>query len=126
MKLTFFSIKIIFIIKTTFLTIIPHKYRRYADILVHRVLNTALNYEDMPKRTPEEVQSCASVCNAQKQSAKLAGDDSSNLYFLHFIQSLQSKPMPAAVIGIYDYNLEVVLIDTGHAIKIYYKVRLCL
>jgi DIS3-like exonuclease 2 len=97
--------------------------RRYADILVHRVLNAALNYDVVPTRKPEEVQLCASVCNGQKQNAKLAGDDSSNLYFLHFIQSLQSKTMLASVVGIYDYNLEVVLIDTGHAIKVYYKVK---
>lgn len=96
--------------------------RRYADILVHRVLNSCLDYEGPPSRKPEEIQALASVCNAQKYNAKLAGDDSSNLYFMHFIQSLKMKTMKAGVVGVFDYNLEVVLVDTGHLVKVYYKV----
>jgi DIS3-like exonuclease 2 len=98
--------------------------RRYADILVHRVLNAALDYEPAPTRTPDEVQALATVCNTQKYNAKLAGDDSSNLYFMHFIQSLKMKTMRASVVGIYEFNLEVVLIDTGHLVKVYYRVIL--
>lgn len=96
--------------------------RRYADILVHRVLNAALNYDEVPSRSPDEVQALANVCNVQKYNAKLAGDDSSNLYLMHFIQSLKTLTMKAGVLGIYEYNLEVVLEDTGHVVKIYYKV----
>lgn len=96
--------------------------RRYADILVHRVLNTALDYDQAPSRTSDEIQMNATVCNAQKYAAKLAGDDSTNLYFMHFIQKLGCTTMSAAVLGIYDYNLEIVLIDSAHLIKVYYKV----
>lgn len=96
--------------------------RRYADVLVHRVLNAALDYEDPPSRTPEEIQDLANVCNAQKYAAKLAGDDSSNLYFMQFIRSLKAKAMIASVVGVYDFNLECVLVETGHVIKVYYKV----
>jgi len=87
-----------------------------------RVLNAALGYEAPPSRTPDEVNQLANVCNSQKYLAKMAGDDSSNLYFMHFIKSAKSKAMRAAVMGIYEFNLEVVLIDTGHSIKIFYKV----
>lgn len=66
----------------------------------------------------------ANVCNAQKYLAKLAGDDSVNLYFMQFLQSLQSKTFVAGVLGIYDYNLEVVLVETGNVLKVYYKVAL--
>lgn len=31
--------------------------------------------------------------------------------------------MIAGVVGIFDYNLEVVLIETGHVVKVYYKVK---
>ncbi|XP_070501884.1 DIS3-like exonuclease 2 isoform X2 [Chironomus tepperi] len=95
--------------------------RRYADILVHRVLNAALNYEPVPSRTPDEVQKLANICNIQKYNAKLAGDDSSNLYLIHFIKALQSKLMTACIVGIYEFNFEIVLLDTGHVIKVYYK-----
>lgn len=81
-----------------------------------------MGYEETPSRSPEEVEQLANVCNAQKYSAKLAGDDSSNLYFMQFLRSLKTKTMMAGVMGIYDYNFEVVLVETGHAIKIFYKV----
>lgn len=29
--------------------------------------------------------------------------------------------MVAGVVGIYDYNLEVVLVETGHVLKVFYK-----
>lgn len=96
--------------------------RRYADILVHRVLNAALDYEPEPERSPEEVQKLAEVCNAQKYSAKIAGEDSSNLYFMHFIESQKCRTMKVGIVGVYEYNFEVVLIETGHVVKIYYKV----
>lgn len=96
--------------------------RRYADILVHRVLNAALSYEEAPTRSPDEVQKLANICNAQKYSAKLAGEDSSDLYFMQFIKSLKTRTMSAGVLGIYEYNLEVVLIETGHVLKVFYKV----
>lgn len=96
--------------------------RRYADVLVHRVLNAALGYEPVPSRTAEEIHQLANICNAQKYSAKLAGDDSCDLYFKSFIKSLKSKTMMAGVLGIYEFNFEVVLIDTGHVIKVFYKV----
>lgn len=99
--------------------------RRYADILVHRVLNAALKYEAAPSRTPDEVQVLANICNVQKYNAKLAGDDSSNLYFMHFIKALKSKSMLAGVVGIFEFNLEIVLVDTGHLLKVYYKVERC-
>ena len=87
-----------------------------------RVLNAALGYEDPPCRTPDEVDQLANVSNAQKYSAKVAGEDSSNLYFMQFIKSLKTKTMLASVIGFYDFNLEVVLIETGHVLKLHYKV----
>jgi DIS3-like exonuclease 2 len=84
-----------------------------------------LGYDEKPSRSPEQIQDLANISNAQKYSAKMAGDDSSNLYFMQFIRSLKSKVMKAGVMGIYDYNLEVVLIETGHSVKVFYKVKLC-
>lgn len=81
-----------------------------------------MEYEAEPCRSPDEVQEIANVCNAQKYLSKLAGDDSVNLYFMQFLQSLKTKTMMAGVLGIYEYNLEVVLVETGHVMKVYYKV----
>ncbi|CAO1347111.1 unnamed protein product [Diamesa serratosioi] len=95
--------------------------RRYADILVHRVLSAALNYEEPPTRSSEEIQKLATVCNIQKYNAKIAGEDSCNLYFMHFVKAQKTMLMKIAVMGVYEFNLEVILVETGHCIKIYYK-----
>lgn len=98
--------------------------RRYADILVHRVLSAALNYEEPPNRSSEEIQKLANVCNVQKYNAKIAGEDSCNLYFMHFVKAQKTMLMKVAVMGVYEFNLEVILVETGHSIKVYYKVSL--
>lgn len=89
---------------------------------MHRVLSAALNYEDPPTRSSEEIQKLATVCNIQKYNAKIAGEDSCNLYFLHFVKAQKTMLMKVAVMGVYEFNLEVILVETGHCIKIYYKV----
>lgn len=100
--------------------------RRYSDILVHRVLNAALGYEPAPQRPTDELDALAAICNVQKYNAKMAGEDSSLLYLLHFIQretkDKTGMKMKAGVVGIYPYNFEVILQETGHIIKAYYKV----
>lgn len=98
--------------------------RRYADILVHRVLSAALEYEAPPNNPPQELQRLANVSNIQKYNAKLAGEDSSNLYFRMFVEQVKELHMRAGVVGVFSYNLEVVLIETGHVLKVYYKVSL--
>jgi DIS3-like exonuclease 2 len=90
--------------------------------MVHRVLNAALGYEEVPSRDPEELHRLANNCNTQKYNAKIAGDDSSNLYFLQFVSAAKTLNMRAGVLGVFQYNFEVVLIETGHVIKVYYKV----
>lgn len=96
--------------------------RRYADIMVHRALSAALTYAKPSLREPEELQRLANICNTQKWNAKNAGDECSELYFRYFIAKAGSIRAKAAVMGIGQYSVEVVLIDTGHAIKVYYKV----
>lgn len=102
--------------------------RRYSDILVHRVLNAALGYEAVPQRPTDELDALAAICNTQKYNAKVAGEDSSLLYLIHCIQEETKKnnvlKVKAGVVGIFPYNLEVIFIETGHVIKVYYKVSL--
>lgn len=96
--------------------------RRYADVMVHRALSAALGYSEPPQREPEELQKLAGICNTQKWNAKNAGDECSDLYFRHYIAKMGSIRAKAAVLGMGQYSVEVVLIQTGHAIKIYFKV----
>lgn len=95
--------------------------RRYPDILVHRVLSAALNLTPAPTRSIKDLHTIIKTCNDMKFNAKNAGDESVNLYFIHYVKSQGTIVMKAAVFYISEYMLEVVLIDTGHQLKINYK-----
>jgi DIS3-like exonuclease 2 len=97
--------------------------RRYADVLVHRVLAAAIGCDEVPARDPDTLQALANRCNVQKYNAKIAGEESSALYFQHYVQSKKALRMKASVMGVYPYNLEVVLMETGDVVKVFYKVR---
>ncbi|XP_035789492.1 DIS3-like exonuclease 2 [Anopheles albimanus] len=95
--------------------------RRYADCLVHRVLAASLGIDVEPKRSPDEVQRLASICNEKKYNAKLAGDASSLLYFRHWLSTAGEQKMMGAVLGYGEHHIELVLIHTGLVVKVFEK-----
>lgn len=97
--------------------------RRYSDVLVHRVLAAALKLGPVPQRKPAELQKLATICNMQKYNAKIAGDESSDLYFHHYIESVGTMTMLTGVMAITSYNIDVVLIETGHLLRVSLNVR---
>lgn len=94
--------------------------------MVHRTLAGVLQYSPPSERTTEELQSLANICNMQKFNAKNAGDESSDLYFRTYLNSVGSIKTRAAVISLGVYSCEVVLMETGQSVKIFYKVRVFL
>ncbi|XP_052893281.1 DIS3-like exonuclease 2 [Anopheles moucheti] len=91
--------------------------RRYADCLVHRVLAAMLEIDEPPRRSPEELQSLAMICNEKKYNAKLAGEASSLLYFRHWLASVKEYETDAAVMGYAAHYIELVLIHSGIVLK---------
>uniref|UniRef100_A0A182MFW2 DIS3-like exonuclease 2 n=1 Tax=Anopheles culicifacies TaxID=139723 RepID=A0A182MFW2_9DIPT len=91
--------------------------RRYADCLVHRVLAAMLEIDVPPKRSPEELQCLAMICNEKKYNAKLAGDASSLLYFRHWLAAVKEYETEAAVMGYAAHYIELVLIHSGVVLK---------
>lgn len=98
--------------------------RRYADVMVHRALSAAIACTPPSERDTQELQSLALICNTQKWAAKTAGEQCSDLYFKTYLNSVGSIKTRAAVISLGAYSLEVVLLETGHCIKLWYKVRI--
>lgn len=88
-----------------------------------RLLAAALCVAPVPTRTPDELKLITKHCNDQKYSAKLAGEDSTHLYFLHYLRKLGPIKMQAAVKELSKgVDLHLMLIDSGHNIRVSIKV----
>lgn len=91
--------------------------RRYADVLVHRMLDACLS-SPSPNDVKflmdrDQVAKCAQQCNMKRQSARLAEDQSAHLYLCLLISELSAKygPVirPARVTSVYDQAFDVVI-----------------
>ncbi|XP_017066310.1 DIS3-like exonuclease 2 [Drosophila eugracilis] len=97
--------------------------RRYPDIMVHRLLAAALKYCTPPCRTADDLHVLTKLANERKYNAKLAGDDSSNLFFKRYVRNKQAIYMRAVVIEIFQHMMNVVTLESGHVISINYKMQ---
>lgn len=102
--------------------------RRYADVMVHRLLNAALGYSSEPKWTQEHVASVAANCNKKKYSAKMAGEQSVKLYLALYVRYRQPVIEDAVVIDVKDHSFDVNVCSFGLAMRVYVTkmdVELC-
>ncbi|KAK4687107.1 protein SSD1, partial [Tremellales sp. Uapishka_1] len=95
--------------------------RRYADVLVHRMLDACLT-SPSPNDVKfhmdrDQVAKCAQQCNMKKQSAKLAEDQSVHLYLCMLIHDLTERYGPVIregrVTGVLDAAFDVVIPEFG-------------
>lgn len=93
--------------------------RRYADIMVHRLLAASLGYIAKPQWQPDTVQEIASICNKQKYCAKKAGESSCELYLANYIDKLPEFKKLAVVVDVKDRSYDVVVLETGTCIRLY-------
>lgn len=96
--------------------------RRYADIMVHRLLAASLNYAPAPKWDTDFVQNVAANCNAQKYNAKRAGEASSELYLAKYVEEHQPFVQDAVVVDVKDRSIDAIVLKTGSIIRIYQNV----
>ncbi|EIW68380.1 hypothetical protein TREMEDRAFT_32205 [Tremella mesenterica DSM 1558] len=94
--------------------------RRYADVLVHRMLDACLttNPTDVKFHMDRDaVAKCAQQCNMKRQNAKLAEDQSIHLYLCMLIHDLTEKYGPvvreARVLGVLDAAFDVFIPEFG-------------
>nr|CAG8543290.1 12896_t:CDS:10 [Entrophospora candida] len=87
--------------------------RRYADVLVHRMLEAALSGERKFYIDKDNVQKTASYCNVKKEAAKNAQEQSSHLFLSVLLNNLtvQSGPVirEAIVVGVKEHAFDVLV-----------------
>lgn len=83
--------------------------RRYADIVVHRLLSSVLGYSSPPKNLPEEIQKIADTCNERRVAAGRCQEASWNLFLGFYIRNTHLGTMkePGVVVAVYGASLSV-------------------
>jgi len=65
----------------------------------------------------------ASNCNGKKWSAKVAGEQSIDLFLALYIGMNGAMKEEAVVISVMDYSLDVLVLSTGSTHRVYTNVR---
>lgn len=100
--------------------------RRYADIMVHRLLAASLGYAKRPLWKKDFVSKIANNCNTKKYDAKKAGDASMELYLAHFVEKNQPFVQDAVVADVREKFFEVIVLATGSVVRMYTGVSVTL
>ncbi|KAG7296075.1 hypothetical protein JYU34_021171 [Plutella xylostella] len=95
--------------------------RRYADIMVHRLLAASLNYRETPKWDVDRVRAIAAQCNKQKYNAKKAGEMSTELYTLKYIEMHSPLVTEAVVVEVKEKYIDVIVVSVGLNRRIFFN-----
>ncbi|XP_072560603.1 DIS3-like exonuclease 2 isoform X2 [Paramormyrops kingsleyae] len=95
--------------------------RRYADVIVHRLLGAALGCSPHPSLEAEDVQRQASHCNDKKTASKRVQELSSELFFAAFVKESGPLDSEAMVMGVLDQSFDVLVLKYGVQKRIYCK-----
>ncbi|XP_008275897.1 DIS3-like exonuclease 2 isoform X1 [Stegastes partitus] len=95
--------------------------RRYADIIVHRLLASSLKCGPPLGLSTEEVQKQSSHCNDKKTISKRVQELSSELFFGVFVKECGPLDSEAMVMGVLDQSFDVLVLRYGVQKRIYCK-----
>lgn len=93
--------------------------RRYADVMVHRLLSALLGYSDELKWSVDYVNSIAANCNKMKFCAKKAGEQSNELFLALWVRKYGSIVEEAVVLDVKDRSFDALICSTGSNIRVY-------
>uniref|UniRef100_A0AAY3ZX62 DIS3-like exonuclease 2 n=1 Tax=Denticeps clupeoides TaxID=299321 RepID=A0AAY3ZX62_9TELE len=93
--------------------------RRYADVIVHRLLAASLRCGPHIKITTEDIQNQASHCNDRKTASKRVQELSSELFFSVFVKESGPLDSEAMVMGMLDQSFDVLVLRYGVQKRIY-------
>jgi DIS3-like exonuclease 2 len=93
--------------------------RRYADVIVHRLLAECLDVGPKCGYTDQEVDEIAQHCNKRKMAAKRADSASRDLFFAFFVKAIGEIKVDGMVIQILDKSFDVVVKHLGIIKRVY-------
>ncbi|XP_067310498.1 DIS3-like exonuclease 2 isoform X1 [Pseudorasbora parva] len=93
--------------------------RRYADVIVHRLLAASIDSGPCLSLSEEEVHKQASHCNDRKTASKRVQELSSELFFAVFVKECGPLDSEAMVMGILDQSFDVLVLRYGVQKRIY-------
>ncbi|XP_073947319.1 DIS3-like exonuclease 2 [Choristoneura fumiferana] len=95
--------------------------RRYADIIVHRLLAASLSCKGSPRWEVDKIRMIAAQCNKQKYNAKKAGELSTELYTLKYIEMHSPIVTDAVVVEVREKYIDVIIVAMGLNRRIYFN-----
>ncbi|XP_077204215.1 DIS3-like exonuclease 2 isoform X1 [Paroedura picta] len=93
--------------------------RRFADILVHRLLSASLGAGPAPRMNCDEMQKQADHCNDRKMASKRVQELSADLFFAIFVKEHGPLESEAMVMGILSEAFDVLVLKYGVQKRIY-------
>ena len=96
--------------------------RRYADIIVHRLLARSLDDTYSDKVDKDYMESFSELCNEKTKDAKECQKRNYNLFFGLYIKEHGPLNQEAYVISVKDYSFDVLIDSLGVVERIYCNV----
>uniref|UniRef100_A0A803XP64 DIS3 like 3'-5' exoribonuclease 2 n=1 Tax=Meleagris gallopavo TaxID=9103 RepID=A0A803XP64_MELGA len=93
--------------------------RRYADVVVHRLLSASLGISSPVKMEKEAIQRQAEHCNDRKMASKRVQELSTDLFFAVFVRECGPLESEAMVMGVLNEAFDVLVLKFGVQKRIY-------
>uniref|UniRef100_A0A4W2EGQ5 DIS3-like exonuclease 2 n=1 Tax=Bos indicus x Bos taurus TaxID=30522 RepID=A0A4W2EGQ5_BOBOX len=93
--------------------------RRFADVLVHRLLASALGYRELPDVEPDSLQKQADHCNDRRMASKRVQELSTGLFFAILVRESGPLESEAMVMGVLNQAFDVLVLRYGVQKRVY-------
>ncbi|KAI0221721.1 DIS3-like exonuclease 2 [Lamellibrachia satsuma] len=93
--------------------------RRYADVMVHRLLAAAIGCGGATPLTKDTARKRCVQCNTKKQTAKRVQDLSNDLFFAIFVKECGPLEETGMVMEVLDRSFDVVMLRLGVVKRVY-------
>ncbi|XP_040609052.1 DIS3-like exonuclease 2 isoform X1 [Mesocricetus auratus] len=93
--------------------------RRFADVIVHRLLAAALGYSERPDVEPDTLQKQADHCNDRRMASKRVQELSIGLFFAVLVRESGPLESEAMVMGVLNQAFDVLVLRFGVQKRIY-------